>query len=284
MSGILAGYVSGWFSAGHADGPDEDRLPDIKGDTELKVTLTPEVAAVIDGDPPRFFRKKSIPCTIRESDGVLLDPQGGEGIWLPVGTWVVDTAGAFDRFRIMVGLEHTEASPLALVDWYTNPLPPGAPVQTVVLPAGGQQGQYLTPSGVGELLWTDLPAGGGEGGPVDWDDVDDKPTEFPPAEHEHPLTEVVGLEDALADKAPIEHEHDGYQPAGDYVTDDDARLSDARPPMPHEHPPGQVTGLAAALAARPTSMGITHVTAITRADYDALTTPDPTTLYVIREA
>lgn len=39
--------------------------------------------------------------------------------------------------------------------------------------------------------------GGGSGGPVSWNDVTGKPSTFPPSAHTHPISQVVGLQDAL---------------------------------------------------------------------------------------
>lgn len=73
-----------------------------------------------------------------------------------------------------------------------------------------------------------------------WADVTGKPATYIPTTHDHPMSEVTGLEDAL----------DGKQDAGDYVADDDSRLSDARTPLTHSHGMGEVTGLSTALAGK----------------------------------
>ena|SRR5699024_1697364 len=49
--------------------------------------------------------------------------------------------------------------------------------------------------------------GGGGGGPVDWEDVENKPSEFPPTSHTHAIANVTGLQDAL----------DGKQASGSYA-------------------------------------------------------------------
>ena len=41
----------------------------------------------------------------------------------------------------------------------------------------------------------ELPADGGGGGVSSWNDLTDKPTEFPPESHEHQQSEIDGLED-----------------------------------------------------------------------------------------
>lgn len=49
---------------------------------------------------------------------------------------------------------------------------------------------------------------------VGWEDIDDKPGSFPPSSHNHAISDVSGLQDAL----------DGKQPAGSYATE--SALSD----------------------------------------------------------
>ena len=90
-----------------------------------------------------------------------------------------------------------------------------------------------------------------------------------PAVHAHTISDVTGLTNALDGKQPTGDYATrselfsgaygdltgrpsipavpgdiGAQPAGDYVTDNDARLTDARTPLPHTHPASDVTGLA----------------------------------------
>ena len=64
-------------------------------------------------------------------------------------------------------------------------------------------------------------------------DITDKPTAFPPATHTHEQSEVNGLTDALADKAPATHEH-----AYADITDKPA----AFPPEEHSHAYADITG------------------------------------------
>lgn len=68
----------------------------------------------------------------------------------------------------------------------------------------------------------------GGSGPVQWDDVLDKPTTYPPNAHAHPEYENPDL--------------------SGYVTDDDDRLSDARVPTVHTHSMGDVSDLEDTLA------------------------------------
>lgn len=94
-----------------------------------------------------------------------------------------------------------------------------------------------------------IPTGDGGDGTVAWDDVLDKPSTYIPTTHAHPISEVAGLQGAL----------DGKQAAGNYVADDDARLSDARTPVTHSHAMGEVTGLDAALDNRVTTSTAMHI-------------------------
>ena len=42
---------------------------------------------------------------------------------------------------------------------------------------------------------------------VTWDEIGNKPTEFPPADHIHPISDIINLQDALDDKAQDDHVH-----------------------------------------------------------------------------
>lgn len=53
----------------------------------------------------------------------------------------------------------------------------------------------------------DLYGVGGDSGPVTWENVQDKPSEFPPASHTHTIANVTGLQGAL----------DGKQASGSYA-------------------------------------------------------------------
>lgn len=64
---------------------------------------------------------------------------------------------------------------------------------------------------------------GGGGGDVSWGDVSGKPSTFPPASHNHTISDVTGLQGALDGKAdtgdvPSSPGDIGAQPAGDYAT------------------------------------------------------------------
>lgn len=51
---------------------------------------------------------------------------------------------------------------------------------------------------------TPFEGGGGTNGPVSWENIENKPTTFPPSIHTHQISEVDGLQDALNEKAGSE--------------------------------------------------------------------------------
>ena len=56
------------------------------------------------------------------------------------------------------------------------------------------------------------------------------------------------------------------------------------PPATHSHAIGDVTGLQAALDGKLTGVGLTSVQLLTTAEYEAISEPDPQTLYVKSDA
>ena len=76
------------------------------------------------------------------------------------------------------------------------------------------------------------------GGASTWDKLTDKPTEFPPADHTHPIVEVAGLQTAL----------DGKQASGSYATSADLTTELAgKANATHAHAVTDVAGLQTAL-------------------------------------
>lgn len=63
----------------------------------------------------------------------------------------------------------------------------------VITDNGASDGDILTATGDGGVEYR-TPA------PVSWDDIDDKPTTYPPSEHQHEISDIIGLEDELNDK------------------------------------------------------------------------------------
>ncbi|MBB6172181.1 hypothetical protein HNR23_002241 [Nocardiopsis mwathae] len=45
-----------------------------------------------------------------------------------------------------------------------------------------------------------VPSGGGAGGPVEWEDIESKPSSFPPGDHEHPGYAAGADLEALAER------------------------------------------------------------------------------------
>jgi hypothetical protein len=110
-------------------------------------------------------------------------------------------------------------------------------------------------------LWQALPAGGSSGvssfagrsgvvNPIqadyasfyrdityvsDWAEITNKPTDFPPSAHTHPISEVTNLQTTLDGKAPTVHTHD-------YATEITGKPS-TFPPDSHSHPQSEVTNL-----------------------------------------
>ena len=115
--------------------------------------------------------------------------------------------------------------------------------------------------------WDLFAAGDGSGGGlIYWDNILQKPAAYPPEDHAHEITDVIGLQAALDSKAntgelgaPIDHTHEiaeviGLQTALDSKADDqdlaakaDAADLAAKADLNHDHAITDVTGLQAAL-------------------------------------
>lgn len=268
---VRYGYVVGTIIDIHADGPDEGRLPDIKGATSVKPRFVPVKETFASSELEAIVNLKPYEGTVRE-DGALLDAQGSEGIWMVAGTYKVERVPGVKQ--ITVTPSHTEELPLNLWTAVDYVPAPGTPVQTMLVPSGASEGQVLAWVG-GYLSWV----GAGEGGVTTWASLPGKPAEFPPADHSHVIDDVEGLQaaldaaassggggetvdlsdyptndevaDALALKADVVHTHPEYLTAEDlpappdlsgYVQTTDARLTDARTPIAHTHAWADVTG------------------------------------------
>lgn len=109
---------------------------------------------------------------------------------------------------------------------------------------GATAGASITGTAPAQTLSLVLPKGdpgpqGDKGDPgtvdnVTWGMVQEKPTEYPPAAHKHPVSDVTGLQTVLDAK----------------VGTSDARLSDARTPKAHTHTQDDVNGLTDTLATK----------------------------------
>lgn len=103
------------------------------------------------------------------------------------------------------------------------------------------------------------------GDDVSWDNIQDKPTSFPPSAHAHSITDVTNLESSLNQKLNVEDAfsgsyndlsnkptiptktsdltNDGADGTNVFVANNDSRLSDTRDPKSHAH--GQITNAGA---------------------------------------
>lgn len=160
------GYVDGLFILAGPDSTDTGRDPD---GTPLDLTVTftaTDPTHTTTTTPAALVVKDTITCTT-DMNGVLVDDQGVEGVWLVAGAWIVSystsTAGVrIKSHSINVTAEHTQTSPLHLSLAY----PPG--------------GETLTAS---EFAVVMSRIDNLELGVTAWDEVTDKPATFPPTAH-----------------------------------------------------------------------------------------------------
>ena len=102
------------------------------------------------------------------SSGRILDGEGRQGIWLIEGIYEVSfdftptnpdgLKGSLPPFLIDVTADHTDEAPLDLAVAVPASVPTGATVTTLVVPAGGSEGQILARAGGGQMVWIDPPA------------------------------------------------------------------------------------------------------------------------------
>ena len=67
--------------------------------------------------------------------------------------------------------------------------------------------------------WRELGESGG-GGPVEWDDILNKPSQFPPSPHTHDIEDIIGLQAALDDKASAQSVNELQQEVDEHKADD----------------------------------------------------------------
>ena len=79
------------------------------------------------------------------------------------------------------------------------------------------------------------------GDDVSWDDIQNKPSSFPPSSHNHSITEVNNLESALNEKLNVT---DAF--SGNY--NDLSNVPTSFNPSPHNHPISEVTNLESSLS------------------------------------
>lgn len=238
---ITYGHVTGRFIAAWTDGPDAGRLPDPRPLEGLTVKITPKTQfRRLAGASPVLVATMPVTCGV-DADGVLIDAEKAEGVWLVTGVYEVKyTHGSVSipAHDIEVTDAHTEDTPLDLV----TAQPPGGPVLTAsqyaelsaridALPTGGGGGGAVSSvngkTGAVTLSAADVSALPSTYTPPapSWGDVTGKPSTFTPSAHTHAVADVTGLQAAL----------DGKQPAGSYA------------PTSHVHTIANVTGLQAAL-------------------------------------
>lgn len=200
------GFVQGRFvgvSMGNPAGP--DRLPDLRG---LRGTVyfkpIKKYDHVTTGTPATVFPD---PLYMEvNTDGWLVDrasqadanlPPGG---WLPVGRYEVHAQVAGNKrvapFSIEVTTAHTVAEPLNLNTAAPIILPPKAVEVVRVIDRELAQAAAAEAAASAELAA--LYSGENGSGPVAWDQVLEKPTEFTPTAHTHSVEQVDGLQASLA--------------------------------------------------------------------------------------
>lgn len=64
--------------------------------------------------------------------------------------------------------------------------------------------------------WREL---GESSGPVEWDDILNKPSQFPPAPHTHDIEDIIGLRTALDDKASAQSVNELQQELAEHRVD-----------------------------------------------------------------
>lgn len=69
-------------------------------------------------------------------------------------------------------------------------------------------GENVTITQDSEEITINSTGGGGPGGPVEWNDILNKPAEFPPSPHTHPISQVVNLQ------AELNQKYDASNPLG----------------------------------------------------------------------
>ena len=119
-------------------------------------------------------------------------------------------------------------------------------------------------AGGGPAQWEEIEGKPGEFPPADhtrsWDEIDGKPSEFPPADHNHSWGQITGKptefkpsshNHAITEITDLQTELDGKASATD------PRFEDARTPVDHDHDIADVTGLQTELDGKAAS-GHTH--------------------------
>jgi hypothetical protein len=136
-----------------------------------------------------------------------------------------------------VVIPYQGSGPIDMNDIMSFPQPPVPGNSYVLLASKGAPGGIASLDSSGKIPTAQLPASAG--GAVSWNDLQDKPSTFPPTTHSHPTSEVTGLDTALTGKASTTHTH-----AYSTLTS----IPSTFPPAPHGHSTAQITGLDQALS------------------------------------
>ena len=209
------GTVTGLFLTIRHDGVDEDLTPDVQPQSGT-VTLTPTVpAGRIDGAlaeikpvPLRIFGGQIVDDLDEPGVRVLAtDTDMGVGEWAWKATYQLDSGLRLQPYVFHVPAGETVSLTDGLIPVDTVPVQivqgePGESAYEIMVRRGDWTGT--------EDEWIDYYFGarGGGDGASSWADIEGKPSAFPPTEHTHTLTDVTGLDAALA----------GKQPVGDYAS------------------------------------------------------------------
>ena len=162
------GCVVGQVIRGVGDGNDADVLPEAIP-AQGSITFTPDRILVRASNPSSFVAYESVTCTLDNTGKMTLS--NSDRVWLPVGSYTVSFSlnkGSISSFKILVTKEHTHDNPLDLVTAQPYTPPSGVLVQTLLVPAGIQDGALVLQSG--QLSTVDLGSlggGGGSGGVTD---------------------------------------------------------------------------------------------------------------------
>lgn len=134
--GLKYGYVVGRVFLAIGDTPeDPDRMPDLVPPTQAAVNFTPlqpQKRTQGDGaDITSLVLKQRITCRVN-TDGYIVDPTNTPGVWLVTGIYEVhiltQQLGDPPRFYVEVTDEHTEATPLDLIQYVPNQDRPTIPL------------------------------------------------------------------------------------------------------------------------------------------------------------
>lgn len=148
---------------------DLDEYPEAVGASGT-ITFTPVVSQQKTSDYSALVMHESIVCTLGDG-GEMYGPSARPGVWLITGAYTVkiDVPGSsWSSFTIDVKSTHTALSPLDLAAALPYIPPPTTTPVTMLLPPGGQPGQFPTPTVPNSttLEWM-TPVDSGGGGNVD---------------------------------------------------------------------------------------------------------------------